>query len=238
MAAWILFPSGSFAGQIGRIAVPLSVTLGLVALNRYCLSKQGFSFDLLGLHFRKSGYFFVGVLCSIPVVLAIGGVAYLFVPFHWSRGALAWPDLWWQIFEYVAGNSGEELMFRGYLLIVLWARWGLASALLIVALLFGVFHLPGLSGAAAVSMICTTAFGSYLFAFSYLLTGSLWTAFGLHVGSNVFLHHVFGLGNGKSLLAVQLHEAWPNHPYFPVLIWGAATLPFVVAAGFAWRSKR
>jgi uncharacterized protein len=237
-AAWIFFPADNWLGHIGRVIIPLGVTVGLVLLNRWCLSRDGRPTELLGLSRRQGGLFFVGVAWSIPVVLAIAGATFVFVPFHWQRGVLGWSALAWQFFEYAAGNSGEELMFRAYLLLALWARLGLARALLIVAVLFGAFHLPGLSGATALSMVCSTALGSYLFAFAYLLTGSLWTAFGLHVGANFFLHAVFGLGVGKSLLMVQLHAAWPTNPFFPLLVWVVGSLPFIIAAALLWRAKQ
>lgn len=210
VVAWMFFPGTSGFQQLARIMIPLGVAAGLLALNLKFLRRDGLSADALGLGWRKIGWFVAGGLAAVAVIFAIAGVLWLFVPFHWERGTLSFSRYFWQAAEYTAGNSGEELMFRGYLLLILARALGMRWALLVVAILFGMFHLPGLSGGAALKMICTTGIWSYLFAFAFLLTKSLWAAIGLHVFGNLLLHQTLGLSGGESLWRVVLHSDWPT----------------------------
>jgi membrane protease YdiL (CAAX protease family) len=130
--------------------------------------------------------------------------------------------------EYFAGNFGEELAFRGYFLLVLTRYLGLTRALLIGALLFGLFHLPGLSGTEAIKMVCTTGALSFVFSYGYVLTGSLWTAVGMHVFGNVILHEVLGMSGKPGIAAMVFHEPWPS-AYDPAfLVWLGVSVPVAV----------
>jgi membrane protease YdiL (CAAX protease family) len=210
MPAWMFFPERGFFAHSARVVIPLLVVAGLVVLNRTFLTRDGFSRDALGLGSRRIGWFFAGGLLIVPVLLAMAGALWLLVPFHWERGAMTWSQLAWKTAEYFAGNFGEELMFRGYFLLVLARYLGLTRALWIGALLFGVFHLPGLSGVEAVKMVCTTAAMSFVFAYGYVLTGSLWTAVGMHVFGNVILHQVLGMSGQAAMATLVFHEPWPG----------------------------
>jgi len=236
VVAWAFFPGGDLFQQIVRIAVPLAMVAGLVSLNRALLYRDGFAADSLGLGFRRFGWFAIGGAMIIPVLLLMAGALWLLVPFHWESGSLAWSRFGWQATEYFAGNFTEELAFRGYLLLILARYVGMHRALLIVALLFGVFHLPGLSGAAAFKMICTTALWSYLFAYGYLLTGTLWTAVGLHVIGNLVLHQGLGLSGGAALFTPVPHKPWPS-TYDPAF-WVWVTVSGMIVALLAVRSRK
>lgn len=209
--AWAFFPGSDVFGQLARVTIPLFVAIGLLMLNQHLLRRDGFPRDALGLQPAKIGWFFSGAILILPVILLIAATLWLLVPFHWERGSLTWTKLFWQTAEYFAGNLGEELAFRGYLLVLFTRYFGLTRALFMVALLFGIFHLPGLSGWAAVKMVCTTGVGSFLFAYGFVFTGSLWTAVGMHVFGNTILHHVLGMGAGASIFSPVLHDSWPAH---------------------------
>lgn len=114
--------------------------------------------------------------------------------------------------------------------LVVLTRWlGLGRALFIGAFLFGLFHLPGLSGMTAVKMLCTTGAMSFIFAYGYVLTGSLWTAIGLHVFGNALLHQGLGLSGGQALATVVFRQPWPTN-YDPALVaWLAVAIPVAVA---------
>ncbi len=52
----------------------------------------------------------------------------------------------------------------------------------------------------------------------FILTGSLWTAMGVHVTSNILLHAVTSLdGAGKAIFAPVFHAGWPTG-YDPALL--------------------
>jgi membrane protease YdiL (CAAX protease family) len=143
--AWAFFPGAGLFPHVVRVTVPLFVAVGLLALNQRLLAREGFPQDALGLNARRFGWFFAGGFIIALVILLIAGELWLLAPFHWARGSLTWAGLSWQTAEYFGGNLGEELAFRGYLLLLLTRRFRLTGALFIIALLFGLFHLPGLS---------------------------------------------------------------------------------------------
>jgi membrane protease YdiL (CAAX protease family) len=209
VAAWAFFPRAEGMQQLARIVIPLLFVGGLVALNCWCLERDGIGAERLGLEFRRLGLFFAGAIVMIPVVLLMAGTLWLFVPFHWERGSLSLARLGWQAAEYTAGNFSEELMFRGYFLLVLMRYLGLGYALAISGILFGFFHLPGLSGVGALKMVCTTSLTSLLFATGFLLSHSLWMALGMHAGGNLLLHQGLGLSGGASVARVALDGSWP-----------------------------
>ena len=208
--AWMFFPPTSIFPQVARVAIPLAVTGGLILLNRRFLVRDGFKPDALALAPRHFGWFFGGGIAITLVILAMAGALWVLVPYHWERGSMTWTQLAWQTAEFSAGNFGEELAFRGYLLLALARHLGLGRALAIVAVLFGLFHLPGLSGWEALKMVCTTATMSFLFAYAFVLTGSLWTAVGAHVLGNVVLHNALGMSGGSSIATPVLHGPWPS----------------------------
>ncbi len=199
------------------------------------LLRGGWTSGSLGLEMRNFPHFLLGGLQVIPIVAMMAGALWILVPFHWVQGTLTLENLCWRFGEYLAWNFGEELMFRGYALLLLQRYLGLQSVLLVISLLFGLFHLPGLFGLAAIKMICTTAIWSYIFGLRFIQTGSLWVAVGMHVCGNVLLHRVLGLFGEESLLRIGFDAPWPSgyDPGFAVSL--AITLP--VALDLAVSSK-
>jgi len=203
-------------------------------LNRVFLQMDGLPKSALGLAVRELPWFFAGCAIAVLVIFAMAGTLRLMVPFHWVRGALGWHELAGQFSRYLIGNSVEELIFRGYLLVML-RRWlGLPRALAITGVLFGLFHLPGMSGIAALKMVCTTAGMSVVFAMAYVRTKSLWTAIGVHVSANMLLHRVLGMsGEQQSMFRMQIDGRWPAG-YDPGLI----AYFSVIAVAALWLSRK
>ncbi len=233
--AWMFFPAQGIVGQSARVVIPLLVTVGFIFLNRTFLVRDGFPRDALRLSLREVGWLFAGCVLIVPIILGMAGVLWLLVPFHWERGAMTWTQVGWKAAEYFAGNFGEELAFRGYFLIVLTYYLGLTRALWIGALAFGLFHLPGMSGMGAIKMLCTTGTMSFVFAYGYVLTGSLWTAVGLHVFGNVILHEVLGMDGKSGFLKMVFDQPWPSSYDPGLLAWLGITLPAVMVGAYLTR---
>lgn len=241
VAGWALFPGEALILKIARVFIPLLFTAGLVALNQRMLSRDGFPPDALGLRPTRTrlGQFFAGAVAVTLIVGAIVGALWPIVPFHYERGAITASQFVWQSAEYFAGNWGEELIFRGYLLLIIARYFGLSRAIIVTSLLFGLFHLPGLSGATALKMVCTTSLGGCLYAYGYLLTGTLWTAAGLHVVGNIVLHHVYGAsGQINSIFVPKFHERWPVSYDPAFLVWIAVLVPIIALAAYIERRRR
>ncbi|HZX59882.1 MAG TPA: CPBP family intramembrane glutamic endopeptidase, partial [Mucilaginibacter sp.] len=89
---------------------------------------------------------------------------------------------------------------------------GWRKAVLIMAIPFGLFHLPGMASVPqAVNMVITTALYSLVFSLAFILTGSLWAAIGVHVVSNIILHLISGLDGGNTAMFIPIFDArWPS----------------------------
>jgi membrane protease YdiL (CAAX protease family) len=238
MTGWFFFPGTGVGPQIARIVIPLGFSVALVVFNQRMLARDGFPRDDLGLRptLARAGGLLGGVAAMTLILVAMAAVLWLMMPFHYERGALSCGGFSLRALEYFVGNTGEELIFRGYLLLLLHRHCGLGWALAISGLLFGLFHLPGLSGVVALKMVCTTFIGGSLFACGFLLTGTLWTAIGMHVAGNLVLHHVLGLsGNPASLFTPVFDRAWPT-TYDPAFfVW--LVIPIPILAAVIWRYR-
>lgn len=185
---------------------------------------------------RALAGFLGGAAGGLLFVAAIIVVLWVVRPFHFARGAASALDRLPDLQGYLLSNMGEELIFRGYLLIVLERRFGLRIALLIVAIFFGLFHLPGLSGMTALKMVFTTAACSYLFAAAFLVTGTIWSAIGVHFAANVFLHVVSGL-SGRPAILTPVFDAPAPSGYDPGF-WVCVTVPLLLALAVFSRERR
>jgi membrane protease YdiL (CAAX protease family) len=201
-ASWV-FPAFQPFQNAARILIGIVTTLALVWLNRRFLLKERLADNSLGLSLRQSSWFLSGGLLAIVFVGLIAGSEWPLNPFRWESGVLPGRDVAWHFAEYFGSNFTEELIFRGYLLLILQRSLGLARALLIASLLFGVFHLPGLSGISALKMICTTTLFSCVLGLVFIRTGSLWTAVGMHVVGNTVLHRVLGMSGEESVFRIE-----------------------------------
>jgi membrane protease YdiL (CAAX protease family) len=93
---------------------------------------------------------------------------------------------------------GEETIFRGYLLIGLRTVWGKWQALLVMTIVFGLFHLPayaenGMQSATLTLAILLASLFGLLFGLVYLHTGSLWLPVSLHFTWNFVENDVLNL---------------------------------------------
>jgi uncharacterized protein len=118
-------------------------------------------------------------------------------------------------------------VFRGYLLIAL-AQWlGTTRALWLLALPFGLFHLPGLDVFALSKMILTTGAMHFVFAYAYLASRSLWAAVSLHAVSNTLLHTIIGTGK-PAMFSLQFRHDLPAGVDMPFLVFFGAASAFAL----------
>ncbi|MDB6053103.1 MAG: family intrarane metalloprotease [Verrucomicrobiales bacterium] len=229
MAGQMFFPGENLVTYFGRIALTALGTIILaVGSQRLIPSEGGKPVGLgLGCTIKSIGCFSLGIVGGILVVVALGAALWVFVPFHFERGPLEAGQLLPRAVQFFWSNLGEELVFRGFLLVVLSRLWGLRLAMLAIAILFGLFHLPGLSGIQALKMICTTAACSYLFCSAFIITGTLWTAVALHVAMNVSLHTISGLDGGIAILKPVFRIPYPQQ-YDPGF-WAFIVMPLFIS---------
>jgi uncharacterized protein len=190
---------------LAAIAV-LIIIVGSIRL----LKQNHLSAEALGLYLSRKSffYFLLGVFIALVVLTFMGLILYIFVPFRFVTGTLNGLGLLKESYSYFWGNFLEELIFRGFPLIILNQLLGWRKAVWIMALPFGLFHLPGLGfSSEGLKMIITTASYSFIFSYSFILTGSLWTAIGVHVASNIILHSITGLDGLKRAVFLPVFDA-------------------------------
>lgn len=111
--------------------------------------------------------------------------------------------------EHVIVGYWEELAFRGYLLQNMIEGLGVAAAVIVSCLLYGLVHAAN-PNAGLLSTAIIVLFG-FLRIFGYLTTKMLWLSMGMHIGWNFFQSPIFGFaasGHSKS----TLFNIAPNGP--------------------------
>jgi membrane protease YdiL (CAAX protease family) len=227
-AAWVVhifgqvvFPSPALVPCFARWAITLFALTSLVLVTRRLLRQNNLPTAILGV--TKAGgplrKFLYGILIGSLTMGIMMAILYAFVPFHFVSGPFGGGDIVKESVSYLLGNSLEEYMFRGFLLVILCQLIGWHSAVWVMALLFGFFHLPGFGlNKAGGMMVMTTAAFSFVMSFAFLATRSILCAIGVHVSANILLHAVVGLdGAGKSLF-LPVFETPPPKNYDPGLI--------------------
>jgi len=213
-AAQTAFPLANAVPYLVNTMITLIIVLSLGKASSYLLKQSGLPFDALGLKLSRETLFNILsglVIGTVTVALLMAGL-YVFNPFRLTAGNLHGLALLKACYWYLLNNSIEELMFRGFLLIVLIKVFDWRRAVLIMALPFGLFHLPYLGFTmAGLKMVLTTAVLSFVFGYAFVLTRSLYTAIAVHVSMNILNHALLGIdGAGHAAYAPVFSNPWPT----------------------------
>jgi uncharacterized protein len=219
-----LFPGDRGLAVTGRALCTLAAIGVLIVGSRRLLQRDGLPADrlALGLDAWHARAFGIGAVIAIAHIVLLLAALFVFAPFEIGAGPLPVAAVAVAGVGYLTGNFVEELVFRGYLLIVL-AHWlGPTRALWLLALLFGLFHFPGLDALALGKMMLTTGAMHFVYAYAWLATHSLATAVALHAVGNTLLHAVVGTGK-PAALAFHFARPVPDDVLF-VVFFGVSAL--------------
>jgi uncharacterized protein len=225
------FPGDRGLAHLGRALCSLAAAGVLIAGSRWLLRWDGRPVDRLGLglaplHARA---FALGTGLAVAHILVLVAALYALAPFEVGAGPLPLSAVALAAAGYLTGNFVEELLFRGYLLVV-FARWlGTTKALWLLALPFGLFHFQGLDLLALGQMVLTTGAMHFVYGYAWIGTRSLAAAVALHAVGNTLLHEVLGTGK-PAALALHFNGPMPEG--------GAFLVFFGVSAAFAWALSR
>jgi len=137
-----------------------------------------------------------------------------------------------------AAAVGEEILFRGILFRLLEEAFGLAAALLVSSVIFGVLHAfnPAASwqGIVAISLEA-----GLLLGLAYALTRSLWLPIGIHLGWNFTQGGVFGNtvsgteASGLVVVDMSASQVWTGGEFGPEASAPAVLVCLAVSGVFA-----
>lgn len=210
----VTFPSMNLVPIVIRSLITCAALIIVLFTNIRLLKANQLPASSLGLAFsvKSAKGFLLGISIGVIAMVIMSTLMYLFVPYHFTKGPMSITEVFKTSFSFLIGNTIEELIFRGFPLIVLSQTIGWRKAAFVMALPFGLFHLPGTESVSwGLNIVTTTAFYSIVFSFAFILTGSLWAAIGTHVISNVILHLLLGLDGANNALFVPVFDAkWPT----------------------------
>lgn len=236
-----VFPGDRGLAHLGRVLCSMAAIGALVAGSRWLLRRDGMPVDRLGLGIarRHARAFAIGTGVAILHILLLVAALYVVAPIQISAGPLPIPAVALAGAGYLTGNFVEELLFRGYLLVVLARLLGTTKALWLLALPFGLFHFPGLDLPALGKMMLTTGAMHFVYAYAWIATRSLAAAVALHAVGNMLLHEVLGTGK-PAALALHFAKPVPDGVLFLVFFGISATLAWILSRlpatrrGIAW----
>ena len=191
-----LLENNTFSWFFRGILVTIGVTLVVWVFRKFIDKK---SFISLGLQFNRLAIWdmLVGFVLS-------GFMVGLFFAVLLSFGMLKIEEIGWtssgfspilEIFLLLFGvglatGYSEELGFRGYILQNLGEGIGLAWAVVVSCILYGLMHMSN-PNSTLLSGVLIAIFG-FLRIFGWLRTSQLWLSIGMHAGWNFFQGPIFG----------------------------------------------
>jgi membrane protease YdiL (CAAX protease family) len=212
--SYSLFPSQNLFPFVVRTIITVATNLALIYVSFRLLKENNIPSRALGLSIsgKTVNNILRGILIGLFSVLIIAGLLYAFIPYHFVHGSMDTSQAVQAGLSYLVGNTLEELMFRGFLFILLSQLIGWQKSALITGLLFGLFHLQGIGFTmGGLKMVATTACFSLVFSFSFVLFRSLWIAIIVHAVSNLLLHTITGLDGGRNAIYEPVFEGnWPE----------------------------
>lgn len=239
------FPGDRGLAHAGRALCSMAAIVVLIVGSRRLLARDGLQADrlALGIDAWHARAFVIGAGIACAHILLLLAALFVVAPFEVGAGPLPVGAVAVAGFGYLSGNFVEELVFRGYLLIVL-ARWfGPARAIWLLALPFGLFHFPGLDALALGKMLLTTGAMHFVYAYTWIASQSLVAAVALHAVGNTLLHEVVGMGK-PAALTLHFSKAVPDSALFLVFFGVSALLAIMLSRlpaarrGAAWLVAR
>jgi membrane protease YdiL (CAAX protease family) len=173
--------------------VRLIILMGSLALSYYLnykfIRRNVLTGDFLKFRLRSIKRYLNGSILACLVIATIWAIVYLIYPFEIIKNGSSKTNLPNDIISYSLGNTLEELLFRGFLLIASIKLFGKIGGVFFISLLFALFHLQGTGlTREGISMVMTTFTMSLLFIAVIYYTNSIWTAVMLHITGNLLLH--------------------------------------------------
>jgi membrane protease YdiL (CAAX protease family) len=200
--SYIVFPALALRNVLGIDPRPIFFPL-----------RKGWWQDLL------FGFLLITTILALFFVIEVQAGWLAVESWSWQTlGLDAWLRVAWVgLLVNIGVAIGEETVFRGYLLTGLKTAWGKWTALGLMMLIFGLFHLPAYfeggmrAGTLTLAILLASLFG-LLFGLVYLRTRSLWLPVTLHFTWNFMENDLFNLtadSTNQNLVGAVTHLHGP-----------------------------
>jgi len=140
---------------------------------------------------KRIAQFFIGLVFIMLINLVNIYIESIVLKVDWElQPSINYNLIFDAIIYHLRSALTEDLIFRGALLYILIHRLGVKWAILISALLFGLYHVfsYGMTGARLIPIlyvILITGFVGYVWAYTFYKTKSIFLALGFHLGTNL-----------------------------------------------------
>lgn len=167
----------------------------LLAITAWLYKREGKNLSVLGLipTKRTTGFLPIGLVLGVFFYATGMYLVMLYRGLEIQYNAAAdYSLIATGLVFFIQGVLNEELIFRGYCFQQTIERYGIVTANLVFALLFLVWHWFAWDAWGNYGLMLsavTVCFGHFLFATSYLKSGTLFLPIGIHLGNNWAVKH-------------------------------------------------
>lgn len=206
-----IFPGINMFPFLMRSTILLLILSLSYYINYKFSEKNLLNFDILKFKSGLIKYYIGGILLGGILIATIWTVIYLIYPFEILKNPNPKINLAIDIVSYSFGNTFEEFLFRGFMLLASVKFFGKIGGVVFVSLLFGLFHLQGTGLTAnGLSMVITTFTMSLLFISVIYYSTSIWTAVTLHITGNLLLHSLGFDGTNNGMFQIKFAASNTN----------------------------
>lgn len=158
----------------------------------YFIQKE--HIDVLGIipTVNRVSQFFIGLLIITVIVLINIYVETYTQQVEWKQNELNYTSLWNAFVYHLRSALTEDLVFRGAILYILIKRIGATKAIVLSAVVFGIYHWFSYGILHERPILLTyvflvTGFTGYVWAYTFHKTRSILLALGFHLGYNLVM---------------------------------------------------
>lgn len=199
-----VFPGNNLFPIIIRSVASIGLMIFSYYVNYRFLRRNLLNQDILQFKFHLIKQYSGGIILGCLLIATIWFIFYLIYPFEIIKSPDSTINAGIDIISYSLGNTLEELLFRVFLLIASVRLFEKIGGILVVSLLFGLFHLQGTGPTQeGLIIVITTSTMSLLFISVIYYTNSIWTAVTLHITGNLLLHTLGFDGTNNGLFQVR-----------------------------------
>lgn len=222
------FPGNNLFPLLIRSTILLFTVAISCYLNYKFSRKNLLPFHIFKFKYRLIKYYLGGIVLGCFLIATMWGIIYFIYPFEIIKNPYSKTNLATDVISYSLGNTLEELLFRGFMLLASIKLLGKIGGVVFVSLLFGLFHLQGTGLTAnGLSIVMTTFTMSLLFISVIYYTATIWAAATLHITGNVLLHSLGFDGTNNGIFQIKFATPTING-LFLTLIYEITVIAFAL----------